>query len=116
VSFGGLGANQGREQTTRLSARSESIMDRPLRVYLLLAFGITWGAGGLAAQPEAGNGAPGDRPACLSALIEEVVAATTAPGPGTPRSGEKGKAAAPEEPGAPGRGPGRPPDERAPRL
>jgi hypothetical protein len=31
----------------RLLAESEGSMDWPLRLYLLLAFGITWGVGGL---------------------------------------------------------------------
>lgn len=69
-------------------------------------------ATGLAAQEEAGNTAPGD----LSALALGVMAAATAPGLGTPRSAVNGKGAATEEPGAPRRGPGRPPNERAPRL
>jgi hypothetical protein len=73
-------------------------------------------ATGLAARPEAGHRTPGDRRARLSAVIEQVVAAATAPAPGTPRSAENGKAAAADEPGAPGRGPGRPADARAPRL
>src|SRR5262249_37326124 len=72
-------------------------------------------ATGLAAQQEAGTRAAGDLPACLSALIDEVVAAATAPGPGT-RTGEKGKAAALQVGGAPGRGLGSPADERGPRL
>jgi hypothetical protein len=59
------------------------------------------------------NRAPGELPACLSAFIEEVVMAR---GTGTPRSREKGKAAAPEAPGALDRRPGSPPGEREHRL
>jgi hypothetical protein len=81
-------------------------------------------AGRLAAQDEPGDPPTGqrlgrDRPGDPSAVVERVVAGgrpAAGPGEGAPPWGENATAAAPQEPGAPGRGANGPAYVRAPRL
>jgi hypothetical protein len=78
----------------------------------------------LAAQDEPGDPPPAqrlgrDRAGGESAGVERVVAGgrpAAGPGEGAPPWGENATAAAPQEPGAPGRGPHGPADVRGPRL